>query len=304
MRVLVTVSGLPHEYNLAKKAAKIVSKELDNLDIYSEVVELRKVEKLSLILKYIESFDLVYIISYGGIGENGVLQSILESYNIPYTGCSSTVSTVCRDKYFFSKLAKIINITTPKTFKVDGLMSIDNIEKLIIGNQMKFPLVVKPRFLSGSSIGVQIIKTKEELQQFDLENYNIEEYINGREISIGVIGEKILQPIEIVIEGGFYDYEKKYTPGVVKEICPANISEELKKRLEIYAKTVHDLMGFEVYSRSDFIIDDNGEIYFIETNSIPGMTPTSLLPKEAEAEGINFSNLCKKIINLSIKKYN
>ncbi|HFR3937394.1 TPA: ATP-grasp domain-containing protein, partial [Streptococcus suis] len=170
-------------------------------------------------------------------------------------------------------------------------------------NKFVFPLVIKPND-SGSSIGVQIIKTKEELQQFDLENYNIEEYINGREISIGVIGEKILQPIEIVIEGGFYDYEKKYTPGVVKEICPANISEELKKRLEIYAKTVHDLMGFEVYSRSDFIIDDNGEIYFIETNSIPGMTPTSLLPKEAEAEGINFSNLCKKIINLSIKKYN
>ena len=130
-----------------------------------------------------------------------------------------------------------------------------------------------------------------------------EEYINGREISIGVIGEKILQPIEIVIEGGFYDYEKKYTPGVAKEICPANISEALNKRLKKSAKTVHDLIGFEVYSRTDFIVDTNDKIYFIETNSIPGMTPTSLLPKEAEVDGIDFSNLCRKVIELSIGKY-
>ncbi|HEL2470446.1 TPA: ATP-grasp domain-containing protein [Streptococcus suis] len=233
--------------------------------------------------------DIVFLSTHGGISENGKLQALLDICNIKYTGNGYQSNAISLDKKLSKRLVSTVGIKTPYEY--------------IEENKFVFPLVIKPND-SGSSIGVQIIKTKEELQQFDLENYNIEEYINGREISIGVIGEKILQPIEIVIEGGFYDYEKKYTPGVVKEICPANISEELKKRLEIYAKTVHDLMGFEVYSRSDFIIDDNGEIYFIETNSIPGMTPTSLLPKEAEAEGINFSNLCKKIINLSIKKYN
>ena len=94
-----------------------------------------------------------------------------------------------------------------------------------------------------------------------------------------------------------------YIPGVAKEICPANISEALNKRLKKSAKTVHDLIGFEVYSRTDFIVDANDKIYFIETNSIPGMTPTSLLPKEAEVDGIDFSNLCRKVIELSIEKY-
>ena len=94
-----------------------------------------------------------------------------------------------------------------------------------------------------------------------------------------------------------------YTPGVAKEICPANISEALNKRLKKCAKTVHDLIGFEVYLRTDFIVDTNDKIYFIETNSIPGMMPTSLLPKEAEVDGIDFSNLCRKVIELSIEKY-
>lgn len=93
-----------------------------------------------------------------------------------------------------------------------------------------------------------------------------------------------------------------YIPGVAKEICPA-ISEVFNKRLKKCAKTVHDLIGFEVYSRTDFIVDANDKIYFIETNSIPGMTPTSLLPKEAEVDGIDFSNLCRKVIELSIEKY-
>ncbi len=226
--------------------------------------------------------------THGGIGENGKLQALLDICNINYTGNGYQSNAISLDKKLSKRLVSTVGIKVPCEYMDE--------------NEFVFPLVIKPND-SGSSIGVRIIKTKEEIQRYDLKNYNVEEYINGREFSIGVIGEKILEPIEIAIEDGFYDYQKKYTPGVAKEICPANISKELNKRLKKCAKTVHDLIGFEVYSRTDFIVDDNDKIYFIETNSIPGMTPTSLLPKEAEVDGIDFSNLCRKVIELSIEKY-
>lgn len=232
--------------------------------------------------------DIVFLSTHGGIGENGKLQALLDICNINYTGNGYQSNAISLDKKLSKRLVSTVGIKVPCEYMDE--------------NEFVFPLVIKPND-SGSSIGVRIIKTKEEIQLYDLKNYNVEEYINGREFSIGVIGEKILEPIEIVIEDGFYDYQKKYTPGVAKEICPANISKELNKRLKKCAKTVHDLIGFEVYSRTDFIVDDNDKIYFIETNSIPGMTPTSLLPKEAEVDGIDFSNLCRKVIELSIEKY-
>lgn len=277
-------------YNFGDKAIKNFSQiyklyqegRLSEFDIDQEL------EITDSVIEICKLADIVFLSTHGGIGENGKLQALLDICNIKYTGNGYQSNAISLDKKLSKRLVSTVGIKTPYEY--------------IEENKFVFPLVIKPND-SGSSIGVRIIKTKEEIQRYDLKNYNVEEYINGREFSIGVIGEKILEPIEIVIEDGFYDYQKKYTPGVAKEICPANISEELKKKLEIYAKIVHDLMGFEVYSRSDFIIDDNGEIYFIETNSIPGMTPTSLLPKEAEVDGIDFSNLCRKVIELSIEKY-
>lgn len=277
-------------YNFGDKAIKNFSQiyklyqegKLSEFDIDQEL------EITDSVIEICKLADIVFLSTHGGIGENGKLQGLLDICNINYTGNGYQSNAISLDKKLSKRLVSTVGIKVPYEYMDE--------------NEFVFPLVIKPND-SGSSIGVRIIKTKEEIQRYDLKNYNVEEYINGREFSIGVIGEKILEPIEIVIENGFYDYQKKYTPGIVKEICPANISEDLNKRLKKSAKTVHDLMGFEVYSRTDFIVDANDKIYFIETNSIPGMTPTSLLPKEAEVDGIGFSNLCRRVIELSIEKY-
>ena len=277
-------------YNFGDKAIKNFSQiyklyqegRLSEFDIDQEL------EITDSVIEICKLADIVFLSTHGGIGENGKLQALLDICNIKYTGNGYQSNAISLNEKLSKRLVSTVGIKVPYEYMDE--------------NEFVFPLVIKPND-SGSSIGVRIIKTKEEIQQYDLKNYNVEEYINGREFSIGVIGEKILEPIEIVIEDGFYDYQKKYTPGVAKEICPANISKELNKRLKKCAKTVHDLIGFEVYSRTDFIVDDNDKIYFIETNSIPGMTPTSLLPKEAEVDGIDFSNLCRKVIELSIEKY-
>lgn len=308
MRVLVTVSGLPHEYNLAKKAAKIVSKELDNLDIYSEVVELRKVEKLSLILKYIESFDLVYIISYGGIGENGVLQSILESYNIPYTGCSSTVSTVCRDKYFFSKLAKILNITTPKTFKVDGLMSIDNIEKLIIGNQMKFPLVVKPRFLSGSSHGVNKVNSLQEIQKdlpnlLEIDNHLvIQEYIEGNDYIVAAIfqDDKVNVGISRAKINKDINFKERYISGEDMFIVD-DLPERINSKIELYTQLILDYYEIDGTCYLDFRVSGE-DVYFIELGTMYGLSENSAVPTLAKKFGISLTDLIKSDIHRGLTR--
>ena len=302
MRVLITVSGLSHEYNLAQKAAKIVSKELYKLDIYNEIVELKKLEKLDGILKYIEAFDLVYIISYGGIGENGILQSILESYNIPYTGCSPTVSTVCRDKYYFSKLAKTLNITTPKTFKIDGLMSIDNIEKLIIGNQMRFPLVIKPRFLSGSSHGVKKVNCLQDFQK-NLPNLLkidthlvVQEYIEGNdyivaaifqedEIKVGVSRARINKDI---------NFKARYNSGEDMFIVDG-LPEKINSKIKLFTQIILDYYEIDGTCYLDFRVSGE-DVYFIELGTMYGLSENSVVPTLAKKFGMSLTDLIKSDI--------
>ncbi|HFZ4368899.1 TPA: D-alanine--D-alanine ligase, partial [Streptococcus pneumoniae] len=127
----------------------------------------------------------------------------------------------------------------------------------------------------------------------------VEKYIKGREFSVGILGETVLPVIEIKVKNGFYDYNNKYTVGAAEEVVPAKISEKLTHTLQKSAYKIHKALGFNVYSRTDFIVDEKGDVYFIESNSLPGMTKTSLLPQEAKAAGIDFPNLCERIIELS-----
>ena len=131
----------------------------------------------------------------------------------------------------------------------------------------------------------------------------IEEYVEGREFSIGVIDYKALPVIEIAPIQGFYDYKNKYKAGSAVETCPAELPEEITKRMQHYAERVAEVLGLDTYSRSDFLLNKNNEIYCLEANTLPGMTPTSLLPQEAGVLGINFNQLCEKLIEISLKKY-
>ena len=131
----------------------------------------------------------------------------------------------------------------------------------------------------------------------------IEEFVQGREFSVGVIEGKALPIIEIAPIQGFYDYKNKYKAGSAVETCPAELPEEVTKQMQKYAEEVAKCVGLDTYSRTDFLLNDKNEIFCLEANTLPGMTPTSLLPQEAAVVGVNFNQLCEHLIAISLKKY-
>ena len=171
-----------------------------------------------------------------------------------------------------------------------------------------FPCVVKP-CSGGSSIGVSIVHDKAEYEQALKEAFRwenelvIEEYVKGREFSVGVIDFQALPIIEIAPVEGFYDYKNKYKAGSTVETCPAELSEQITKEMQGYAEKVAEVLGLNTYSRTDFLLDEEGRIFCLEANTLPGMTPTSLLPQEAKVTGVDFNQLCEKLIESSMRKY-
>jgi D-alanine-D-alanine ligase len=169
-------------------------------------------------------------------------------------------------------------------------------------------VIVKP-ISGGSSIGVTKAETPEELRsaidgalRYE-DEILVEEFIEGREFSCGILGDTALPIVEIIPNEGFYDYEHKYQAGITKEVCPAQLDEENTKKIQQIALKVHKALGLNVYSRVDFILGKDGGIYCLEANTLPGMTPTSLIPQEAKAVGISYEALCQQIIMLSLEKY-
>ena len=171
-----------------------------------------------------------------------------------------------------------------------------------------FPCVVKP-CSGGSSIGVSIVHDKAEYEQALKEAFRwenelvIEEYVKGREFSVGVIDFRALPIIEIAPVEGFYDYKNKYKAGSTVETCPAELSEQITKEMQGYAEKVAEVLGLNTYSRTDFLLDAEDHIFCLEANTLPGMTPTSLLPQEAKVTGVDFNQLCEKLIESSMRKY-
>ena len=173
---------------------------------------------------------------------------------------------------------------------------------------MEFPVVVKT-CCGGSSVGVYIVNDQAEYEQALKDAYSyenevvVEEYIKGREFSVAVVDGKAYPIIEIAPLQGFYDYKNKYQAGSTIETCPAEISPELTEKMQHYAEQVAQVLGLDTYSRTDFLLDENENIYCLEANTLPGMTPTSLLPQEAQVVGVNFNELCEKLIQISLDKY-
>ena len=244
-----------------------------------------------------QSADLVFLSLHGELGENGQIQAVFDLYDITYTGTGYIGSAIAMNKILAKEVMSQHGVKTP------------NWEVLEEGESPKtsVPCVVKPD-ASGSSIGVYLVEKEENLDAAitDARRYSkevlIEEMIEGREFSIGVLEDQALPPIEIIPKSGFYDYENKYQEGATVEICPAEISEELTKAMQEIAKRVHKVLRLEYYSRIDFIVSDAGDIHCIEANTLPGMTPTSLFPQEAAAMGIDYNTLCDRIAKLAADK--
>ena len=293
-------------FSLNEKGLKLAKNIDTTVPDISRIKELRQNPDVFFgpnVLEICKMADIVFIALHGENGENGKVQAAFDLLNIKYTGTGYIGSLLGMSKDLTRKVlvANGINMAKAVTLYKD-----DTYESA--KDTLFVPAVVKPAN-GGSSVGVAIVNTTEELKdaineakKFD-DVIVIEEYIKGREFSIGVIDKKALPIIEIIPKQGFYDYKNKYIPGFTEEICPANLDKETTKIMQELAEKVYSALNLEVYSRIDFILSEQNIPYCLEANTLPGMTPTSLLPQEAKAIGIDYEQLCEKIIELSLKKY-
>lgn len=246
--------------------------------------------------------DVVFLALHGSCGEDGRVQAALDLLGIPYTGAGHLSSAIAMDKDLTKRVAAPFGISTP-AWEVVRYAAAD-IPAIVAST--KLPCVVKP-VDSGSSIGVSIAHTAEELTAALTEGVAlgghsvIEQYVKGREIQVGILDGKALPSIEIIPKEGFYDYANKYQPGAAEEFCPAPIPPEWEDRLGRAAETVFRALGLSVYSRADFIVTEDGTPWFLEINTLPGMTPTSLVPQEAAVVGIDYGQLCEIVIQKSLE---
>ncbi len=247
--------------------------------------------------------DIVFLALHGTCGEDGRIQAAFDLMGIPYTGAGYLSSALAMDKDLTKRLIAGSAVKTPAWRRVDYTeKDVDHLT-----STTAVPCVVKP-VDSGSSIGVAIAHTKKELRKALLEGLAfggrcvLEQYVAGREIQVGILGERALPSIEIIPKTGFYDYKNKYQPGAAEEICPSPIPEAWETEIRTAAMTVYQTLGLSVYSRADFIVDTEGTPWFLEINTLPGMTPTSLVPQEAAAVGIDYAALCQEIIERSLQE--
>lgn len=254
------------------------------------------------------SIDVALIILHGRLGEDGTIQGFLESLGVPYQGSGVLGSAIAINKILSKELYRQAGLPTAPYAILDRKRP-KNIEEVL--NRLGLPLVIKPEH-EGSSIGLSIVRTEDQLPKAlqDAWSYDrrclVEKFIQGIEVTGGVLGNdelQVLPLIEIIPGDGyeFFDYKAKYTPGASREICPARVSPELTARAQELAKRAHRALFCRGYSRTDMIIDGE-EIYILETNTIPGMTQTSLFPQAAAVAGISFSNLLDKLIELALEK--
>lgn len=248
--------------------------------------------------------DIVFLALHGENGENGKVQAAFDLYGIKYTGAGYLSSAIAMDKGLSKRLFTANGIPTPAGIS----MKKQDCQWEFKKTGLTLPCVVKP-CCGGSSIGVSIVRTEEEYKEALEEAFRweqevvIEDYIKGREFSVAVVDSSALPVIEIAPVEGFYDYKNKYAAGSAVETCPAELPEDLSARMQRCAEEVTKALGLETYSRMDFLLDEENHFYCLEANTLPGMTPTSLIPQEAQAVGIGFEELCEKIIRISLKKY-
>lgn len=249
--------------------------------------------------------DCVFLGLHGADGEDGKIQAVLDLMGVPYTGSDTLSSAMAMDKAVAKRVMESCGVLTPKWQEIK--YTADDVPEL--SRTLPVPCAVKI-VDGGSSIGVSLPDTREELEKalYELLKYGnrivVEEKIEGRELTQPILDGKYLSAIEIVPpEGTSFDYVAKYQSGsqAAREICPADISPEQQKTIGEAALRFHNALGLSVYSRADFILDKEGRAWCLEVNTLPGMTPASLIPKAAALEGYSYPQLCEKIVELSLE---
>lgn len=285
MKIAVFMGGISSEKEVSVKTGTAILNSLirQGYDAYGVTLD-----KDNLLTAFIENeYDLAYLALHGEYGEDGRIQGLLDILGKKYTGCGMISSAVSMDKDLTKKIAQAVGVRTPKSYTRENLENID-----------KFPVVVKPS-TEGSTVGLYICHNKEELLDAVEKSGNkdlvIEEFIKGEELSVAVLDGEPLGVVKIMPKIGLYDYKSKYTAGMTEYEYPAKISEKSYQEAMEYATIIHNSLKMKGVSRSDFILKD-GELYFLEVNSCPGMTETSLVPKLATLKGYTFDDITRKIV--------
>jgi D-alanine-D-alanine ligase len=257
----------------------------------------------------LKTVDLVFIALHGGAGENGTIQALLDLMEIPYTGSGVLGSAVSMDKLAAKRIVSAAGILTPDFFALESSAISD--EKSIVEavtESLGFPVVVKPND-QGSSVGLFIVERQEDLFEKAgaaarySEKVLFERFVGGRELTVAILGDKALPVAEVRPKDGFYDYKHKYTPGLADKIVPAPISDEQTKEIQRLGLAAFQALGCRGFARIDFRMSDEGKFYFLESNTLPGMTATSLVPKAAAAAGIDFPELLDRISRIALADY-
>ncbi|HLX26339.1 MAG TPA: D-alanine--D-alanine ligase [Candidatus Cybelea sp.] len=294
-RVAVVMGGDSAEREISIRSGSEVVRALNALgyDAHSLDYDERFLDALRTLKP-----DIVFIALHGPGGEDGHVQALLEYLSIPYTGSGLEAAALSMDKHLTKKLLAAEGLPTP----VWDLFDLTGGTLPLLPGSLDLPLVIKPRF-EGSSAGVTIVHTHEEWTNAMLDASKsyaqilAEEYLRGREFTCAVLGEEALPVIEIVANrDGFYSYGAKYEPGGSTHIVPAPIDEDLAARLQMLALSAHRLLGLRDYSRSDFIVTPDGRPHLLEINSLPGLTPVSLVPDACAAVGISFEALIDRLV--------
>jgi D-alanine-D-alanine ligase len=297
-KVAVLMGGPGSERDVSLATGRGVSKALRSLG--ADVVDVDVQDENFALPKDV---DLAFITIHGTFGEDGQLQKILEKRGVPYTGDGVEASRAAFDKILSKEKFRERNIVTPEW------------EVVKAGKRptISVPLVVKPA-RQGSTVGVVIVKSESELDsameeagKYD-QKLLIEKFVSGRELTIGVLGDQALPILEIIPKGGFYDFNNKYpflnpqAGGGAEHVCPAKIEPNKTRQIQEEALRAFRALGLVVYGRVDVLLSDSGEAFVLEVNTIPGMTEASLLPEAAAAAGINYLDLCARIVALSLAR--
>lgn len=246
--------------------------------------------------------EVVFNAVHGLYGEDGRLQTLLEIREMPYTGSGMIASVSCMDKVITKRMLRDAGISTPACLIVNKKES--GIKEKIM-QRFSLPVVIKPAS-QGSSIGVKIVKEENQLDEALANAFKysrdilVEEFISGKELTVSMMqkdGEVVALPvIHIAPHSGMYDYHSKYTKGATEYICPADLDEETTKKVQEISKQAYEVLGCSGVARADVMLDEEGNGYVLEINTVPGMTATSLVPKAAAAAGISFPELCNIIL--------
>lgn len=257
------------------------------------------------VLEMCSAADFVFMALHGANGEDGRVQAAFDLMGIRYTGAGYLSSAMAMDKAITKNMFLAAGVPTAKAYFAERGANLS----MPADQGLKYPVVIKPA-CGGSSVGITIANDDEEFLAsikiaHDLEpKAVVEEFLKGREFSVGVVDGKALPVIEIAPKEGWYDYENKYKPGATVETCPAEITDEQTARMQRHAEKAMESLGIEAYGRIDFIMDEDGYMIALEANTLPGMTAMSLLPQEAAQVGYSYEDLCEHLINVSQKKYN